>query len=41
MQKLMDKLKNSYLMPDECIVLHKTLQYDANKEFKFFGEISY
>lgn len=40
-QKLLDKLKNPYLLPEESIVLYKTLQYDASKEFKFFAEISY
>lgn len=37
----MDKLKNPYLMPEESVLLYKTLQYDAAKEFKIFGEISY
>ncbi len=37
----MDKLKNSYLMPEESVMLYKTLQYDASKEFKLFGEISF
>lgn len=39
--RLMDKLKTPYLMPDESIMLYKTLQYDASKEFQLFGEISY
>ncbi len=37
----MDKVNTSYLMSNESVILHKTLQYDASKEFKLFGEISY
>ena len=39
--KLMDKLKTPYLLPDESIILHKTLQYDAASELQLFGEITY
>ncbi len=39
--RLMDKLKAPYLLPEESIVLHKTLQYDAASELQLFGEISY
>lgn len=39
--RLMDKLKTPYLMPDESVMLYKTLQYDASKEFQLFGEVSY
>ena len=39
--RLMDKLRNPYLMPEESVLLFKTLQYDASKEFKIFSEISY
>jgi len=39
--RLMDKLSSPYLMPEESVRFYKTLQYDAAKEFKLFGEISY
>lgn len=39
--RLMDRVKTNYLMPDESVILYKTLQYDASKEFQLFGEISY
>lgn len=39
--RLMDKLKTSYIRREESIILHKTLQYNAAKEFKLFAEISY
>lgn len=28
-------------MPDQSVILFKTLQFDASKEFQLFGEISY
>ena len=39
--RLMDKVKTSYIRREESIVLYKTLQYNAAKEFKLFAEISY
>lgn len=39
--RLLDKLRVPYLMPDQSVILFKTLQFDASKEFQLFGEISY
>ena len=39
--RLIDKLRTPYLMPDQSVVLFKTLQFDASKEFQLFAEISY
>ena len=39
--RLIDKLRTAYLMPDQSVVLFKTLQFDVAREFQLFAEITY
>jgi coatomer subunit beta len=39
--RLLEKVKLPYLMPGENTSIYKSLKYNVNKEFQFFGDISF
>jgi coatomer subunit beta len=39
--RLLEKVKLPYLMPGESTSIYKSLKYNVNKEFQFFGDISF
>ena len=39
--RLLERVKLPYLMPGENTSVYKSLKYDVNKEFQFFGDISF